>query len=274
MSAAERAQALFREGYNCAQSVLLSFDGETGLDFTAAGKLASSFGGGMGKLREVCGALTAAFMAAGLLYGYVDPKDTDTKAAHYRLVQSLARQFKDMSGGMLLCRELLGLNETDGYIPAQRTEKYYAERPCERLVGEAAAMIETLLERRKNAMKIAVASEGSQVSGHFGHCESFTLYTVLDGKVEDKTTILNPGHKPGFLPVFLQEQGAAVILAGGMGQGAKDLFKQNALEVITGVTGEADDAVARYLSGDLHSSDETCHKHEHHGACGGSCGGH
>lgn len=274
MSAAERAQALFREGYNCAQSVLLPFDGETGLEFQTAGRLASSFGGGMGKLREVCGALTAAFMAAGLLYGYDDPKDMEAKTAHYRLVQSLARQFKEKSGGTLLCRELLGLNETDGYIPAQRTEKYYAERPCERLVGEAAAMIETLLERRQKVMKIAVASEGAQVSGHFGHCEGFTLYDVQDGKVAGKKVIPNPGHRPGFLPVFLHEQGATVILAGGMGQGARDLFKQNATEVITGVTGEADDAVARYLSGELRPGDEPCHEHAHHGECGGSCGGH
>jgi len=87
---ADYAEALFKEGYNCAQSVFASYHTELGIEQDVAMKIASSFGGGMGRLREVCGALTGLFMAAGIKYGYTDPQDQDGKAKHYQLIQDLA----------------------------------------------------------------------------------------------------------------------------------------------------------------------------------------
>jgi len=83
-------------------------------------------------------------------------------------------------------------------------------------------------------MKIAVASEGNLVSGHFGHCEGFTMYDVDNIEVKNKEFVPNPGHKPGYLPVFLKEQKADIIIAGGMGGTAQDLFRENGIEVVVG----------------------------------------
>lgn len=117
-------------------------------------------------------------------------------------------------------------------------------------------------------MKIGVASEGKMVSGHFGHCESFSIYQVEDGEIKDKQIIENPGHRPGFLPNFLNEKGINVMILGGIGQKAKMIFEENGIEVVAGVSGEVEDAVKAYLAGDLESDDSVCHEHMHHGDCG------
>ena len=142
----EQAKALFRQGYNCAQSVLLAFADEAGLDHDTAARLSSSFGGGMGRLREVCGAVSAMFMIAGFRRGYTSPTDDEAKAQHYRRVQQLAAEFKAQHG-TILCRDLLGLEEgPDHYRPAARTEDYYAARPCEQCIADAAAILDRWLE--------------------------------------------------------------------------------------------------------------------------------
>lgn len=135
---AERAKTLFESGYNCAQSLLLAFAPDAGLDEKTAAALASSFGGGMGRLREVCGALTASFMVLGLIYGGCSPGDTGAKAEHYRRVQELAAAFRE-ANGTLLCRELLDRPPgPDHYVPQERTPEYYAERPCASIIARAA----------------------------------------------------------------------------------------------------------------------------------------
>lgn len=139
---AEKACSYFREGYNCAQSVLLAFSDSIGFDAETALKLASSFGGGMGRLREVCGAVSSMFMIAGVLKGYTTPNNDDTKALHYELIQNLGNKFKSECGS-LICREILGLSEgADSPVPSARTEKYYQERPCEHCICTAAEIIE------------------------------------------------------------------------------------------------------------------------------------
>ena len=144
----EAAGALFEQGYNCAQSVFAAFCDETGLDTDTALRLSSSFGGGMGRLREVCGAVTAMFMVAGLRFGYASPEDDAAKAEHYRLIQSLAREFREKNGS-LICRDLLGLPAgADEPVPAARTQAYYDSRPCAGLVMCAAAMVDRLLRER------------------------------------------------------------------------------------------------------------------------------
>lgn len=137
----KKAGELFREGYNCAQSVFCAFADDLGLDFETALKLSSSFGGGMGRLREVCGAVSAMFMIAGLKYGYTTPNNDNIKAEHYTRIQKLAEEFKKRNK-TIICRELLGLDiQEDSPIPSKRTEQYYKVRPCEELVKEAAYII-------------------------------------------------------------------------------------------------------------------------------------
>ena len=137
----ERACQNFLNGCNCAQSVLCAFADKVGIDEKTLMKLASSFGGGMGKLREVCGAVSAMFMIAGLLKGYSVAGDDIGKTRQYQLVQDLAHKFKS-EHGTIICRELLGLDGEDNPIPSKRTSEYYASRPCEDFVRTASEIIE------------------------------------------------------------------------------------------------------------------------------------
>lgn len=116
-------------------------------------------------------------------------------------------------------------------------------------------------------MKIAIASDGTMVSGHFGHCEGFTLYEGENAEVKNKEFVPNPGHKPGYLPVFLKERNVDVIIAGGMGETAQVLFREKGIEVVVGAQGSADQIVKKYLAGELKSSGSVCTKHEHEGHC-------
>ena len=148
MDHAERARELFLEGYNCAQAVVCAFDDLTGLDRETAARLSSSFGGGMGRLREVCGTVSGALLVLGMLCGYSDPGDPSAKIEHYHLVQEFAHRFREING-TIVCRELLaGIKVKPGNEPEERTAKYYASRPCLRHVGEAAAIAEQLLAER------------------------------------------------------------------------------------------------------------------------------
>ena len=110
MNKADKAESLFRTGYNCSQSVYAAFAEELGITVEEAAKKASPFGAGFGKLREVCGAVTGMVMVIGDLYGYDDPKDAAGKKKLYALVQKLCGAFEE-SEGSLICRELLGLEK-------------------------------------------------------------------------------------------------------------------------------------------------------------------
>lgn len=112
-------------------------------------------------------------------------------------------------------------------------------------------------------MKIAVASMNTSVAGHFGHCENFNIYETEKGQILSTQSIQNPGHKPGFLPNFLGDMGVEVIIAGGMGGGAVEIFNERNIQVIVGVHGDAKDAVTQYLNGALKSTGSICHEHEH-----------
>lgn len=136
-----QASDYFKHGYNCAQSVFLAYAKDYGFDDEVALKLASSFGGGMGRMREVCGAVSAMFMLAGLKYGYTDNNNDELKAKHYKLIQKMAKEFKKKNG-TIICRELLGLDCDDNPIPSKRTEQYYSERPCEKFIQDACEIFE------------------------------------------------------------------------------------------------------------------------------------
>lgn len=117
-------------------------------------------------------------------------------------------------------------------------------------------------------MKIAVASDGQMVTEHFGHCEGFNLFDTENNQIISQEFIPNPGHRPGFLPVFLHEKGTKVIISGGMGGGAVELFSEKGIKVITGATGDAKTAANSYLQGTLKSTGSVCHEHQHADECG------
>ncbi len=148
----DKAAKLFVQGYNCSQAVFAAFCDVTGMDTETALTLASSFGAGMGRMREVCGACSAMFMTAGILYGYSSPSDDKAKAEHYKRIQYLAERFKE-EHGTIICRELLKtLKVNSSPIPEPRTEQYYKVRPCIRFVRTAARVFdEYITEHPYNA---------------------------------------------------------------------------------------------------------------------------
>lgn len=144
----EKAENLFLEGYNCAQAVFGAFAEDVGVPFDVAMKLSSSFGGGIGRMREVCGAVSGMCMAAGLLYGYETPETGEKKAEHYRLIRELCDAFKE-SNDSIICRDILGKKVEVGGTPQPRTAEYYASRPCLKCVHDAAEILDTYIEKNK-----------------------------------------------------------------------------------------------------------------------------
>ena len=143
---AERAVSLFTQGYNCAQSVFVAFSDVTGMEEALAARLSSPFGGGMGRLREVCGTCSAMFMAAGILYGEGTQSDHTVKTEHYKRIQYLAEEFRKRHE-TIVCRDLLkGLAVTSTPTPEIRTEQYYKVRPCVKFVRTAAEILDRYLE--------------------------------------------------------------------------------------------------------------------------------
>lgn len=135
----EMAVSLFKEGFNCSQSVVAAFADKYGFTHEQALKMSASFGGGIGRMRETCGAACGLFMLAGLETGATEGADREGKAANYALVQELAEEFKQRNGA-LRCADLLGLSKKEPVVstPEARTDQYYAKRPCVKMVEEAA----------------------------------------------------------------------------------------------------------------------------------------
>lgn len=135
----EKAVALFKEGYNCSQSVVAAFADMYGFTPEQALKVSASFGGGIGRMRQTCGAACGLFMLAGLETGCTEGKDREGKEANYKVVQELAEEFRKRNGS-LICAELLGLAKTAPTPPSPeaRTNEYYKKRPCVKMVEEAA----------------------------------------------------------------------------------------------------------------------------------------
>ncbi len=142
----EKAVALFKEGYNCAQAVFAAFSDITGIDEQTSVRLASSFGGGFGRQREVCGAVSGMVMALGAICGYDSPTDNVAKKEQYSAVQCLMKQFADINGSYI-CKQLLGLTDKENTdpTPTPRTQGFYQKRPCSELVGEAAKLLDEYL---------------------------------------------------------------------------------------------------------------------------------
>lgn len=147
----EKAKELFESGYNCSQSVMCAFCDKTGIDIDTAAKLASGFGGGIGRTRNVCGSVTGMVMAAGMIFGYNSPKATEKKRETYQMVQNLITQFENINGS-IICSELLGLTPKENVTPnpEKRTKEYYKKRPCALLVKDAAKILEDYINANSN----------------------------------------------------------------------------------------------------------------------------
>ena len=138
------AAELFLKGYNCSQSVVVAFSDVTGMTPRHAARISSSFGGGMGRMREVCGAVSGMLLVAGLLYGYDTPGDDESKRQHYQLVQTLAGKFREQEHS-IICRESLK-NPPSDPNPTPRTDDFYKSRPCARLVALAADILDAYIQ--------------------------------------------------------------------------------------------------------------------------------
>lgn len=141
----KKAAQLFMQGYNCAQSVVVAYCDLTGFTPDYAARLSSSFGGGMGRMREVCGAVSGMLLIAGILYGYDTPGDDEAKRKHYALVQHLAGEFR-IREQSIICREILK-NPPSDPNPTPRTESFYASRPCARLVALAGEILDEYIRQ-------------------------------------------------------------------------------------------------------------------------------
>ena len=143
---AERACELFSQGLNCSQAVFTAFSDVTGIDEEMSKRISSSFGGGMGRMREVCGTCSGMFMVLGILFGEGIDKDDNLKTQHYKRIQELAEEFREVHG-TIICRDLLKeLSVTKDPVPEKRTEQYYKTRPCVRFVRTAAELLDKYLE--------------------------------------------------------------------------------------------------------------------------------
>lgn len=145
----EKAVELFKEGFNCSQAVVGAFADKYGFTREQALRMSASFGGGIGRMRETCGAACGLFMLAGLETGSTEGAYSKGKAANYALVQELAEEFKQRNGA-LRCADLLGLSKKEPIVstPEARTNQYYAKRPCVKMVEEAARIWCEYLEKQ------------------------------------------------------------------------------------------------------------------------------
>lgn len=141
----DKAKQLFLEGYNCSQAVALAFSDLITLDPIVISKTMSSFGGGLGRLREVCGAISGMAFVTGWLYGYSNPKDFSEKKEHYSRIQEMANEFKNMHGS-IVCKEILGIQGPNSSIPSERTKEFYAKRPCLRCIEDSALILDKYIE--------------------------------------------------------------------------------------------------------------------------------
>lgn len=145
MTRKEKAMQSFLDGYNCSQCMMLAFEDYLTIDLNTALKIASPFGGGMGRLREVCGSVSGMFMVLGFIKGYNEPGDYEGKKELYEHIQELARRYEEANGS-IICRDLLGLTvQKEEAAPEKRTDEYYKKRPCAAKIGSAAEILEAYL---------------------------------------------------------------------------------------------------------------------------------
>ena len=155
----EHARELFRQGYNCAQAVFVTYSDVVSLDPQMAATITGPLGAGMGRLREVCGTVSGMSLIAGFLSPCADPSDRKAKGETYALVQRFAEAFRTENGS-IVCRELLGLAcRKEDPMPAERTAEYYRKRPCVELVACAARIVGEYLQQRDETPESAPVAQ-------------------------------------------------------------------------------------------------------------------
>ena len=270
----QQATELFKQGYNCAQSVFAAFCEDMDIDFETAVKLSSSFGGGMGRLREVCGAVSGMFAIAGMKYGYTDPKDSKAKAAHYKLIQELAAQFK-AENRSIICRELLGLDTgSESPVPEPRTDGYYKGRPCAELVGCAARLMEALInktEMEEWKMKVVVPVESKSLDApvcpSFGRTPLFVLFDAESGRYEflDNGAAASQGGAGIKAAQMLADSGAKALITCRCGENAAQVLKAVNVKMYKAQDGSVADNLAKFKDGKLPLLTEIHPGFHHHG---------
>lgn len=140
----KKAEELFRAGYSCAQAAFCAYAEELGMDIDTAARLSSSFGGGMGRMREVCGAVSGALMALGAFRGYDDIEDINIKKEHYARVQALMKAFADELSSYV-CRDIIKVIGTQEPMPTPRSDEFYKTRPCVKCVRCAVRLLDTMI---------------------------------------------------------------------------------------------------------------------------------
>lgn len=258
-SKSEQAMELFGQGYNCAQSVFAAFCEDLGIELEMALRLSSSFGGGMGRLREVCGAVSGMFAIAGMKYGYTDPKDSRAKEAHYKRIQELAERFKEENHS-IICRELLGLDTgPDSHVPELRTDEYYKKRPCAELVGCAARLMEELINEteRRSKMKVVVPVESkslkASVCPSFGRTPLFALFDTDGGTHEfiDNGAVTSQGGAGIKSAQTLVDRGATALITYRCGENAAKVLNAAGVKMYKAQDGSVEDNIAKFKEGQL-----------------------
>lgn len=148
MNEIEKAGELFLEGYNCSQSVFVAFCHRFNIDEETAKRISAGLGGGVGRMREVCGAVSGAAMVLGSVVAPVDGDDSESKKKNYELVREFAERFKSRHGGTVVCREMLklGVQMENSATPERRSAEYYKKRPCLKAVEDAAEIVKELID--------------------------------------------------------------------------------------------------------------------------------
>lgn len=148
MTAKEKAGKYFLEGYNCSQSVFCAFRDRFGIDEETAKKISAGLGGGVGRMREVCGAVSASAMVLGSICAPTDGSDNESKMKNYELVREFSERFLQRQPSVV-CREILklGVKMENTAKPDDRTAEYYKKRPCLKVVEDAAEILEEMLKK-------------------------------------------------------------------------------------------------------------------------------
>lgn len=217
----EKAVKLFKEGYNCAQSVFAAYSDLYGIDEKTALRLSSSFGAGMGRMREVCGAVSGMFLIAGLETGAIDGKDVSGKKHNYEVVQKLAEIYRKKNGS-IICKELLGLDrqitaeQLKDTTPEARTPQYYKKRPCPQLIYNAAEIIETVLlndnvsfiEVKETKQIEELAAIANEVwHEHFTSILSKAQIDYMVEKFQSISAMTDQIHQQGYRYFFIHANG-------------------------------------------------------------------
>lgn len=152
MDRVQKAVDLFKSGCNCSQSVICAYSDVFDMDEHTAMRVSEGFGGGMGRMRSVCGAVSGMFMLAGLKYSKGVPKDIETRTKVYSVVQQMAKDFKEKNGS-IVCGDLLGINlpKDTGAVPTERSADFYKKRPCIGCISDCAGLVQKYLINENDA---------------------------------------------------------------------------------------------------------------------------